>query len=84
MGGRGGRFIGTVADVGPQVEYVVARLGVLAIEPSDRDLAGVRAQGTANFRFMTIRKKFYATAWDGTIELRADLQGAYGIKFSEN
>jgi len=38
----------------------------------------------AEFRKPTIRKRIYATAWDGTIEIQADLQGAYTVRFSEN
>jgi len=54
--------------------------------PEERDGATKQkvADGVADFRFMTIRKKIYATAWDGTIEVQADLQGSYSLEFSQN
>jgi len=54
--------------------------------PEERDAATKQkvADGAAEFRFMTIRKKIYATAWDGTIEVQADLQGRYSVGFSQN
>ncbi len=38
----------------------------------------------AEFRKPTTAKRIYATAWDGTIEIQADLQGAYSVGFSNN
>ena len=54
--------------------------------PEERDAATKQkvADGVADFRFMIIRKKIYATAWDGTIEVQADLQGSYSVGLSPN
>lgn len=37
------------------------------------------ADGARNFRFINIKKRIYATPWDGTIDIRATTDGKYTV-----
>jgi len=41
------------------------------------------AEGARDFRLINIEKRIYATAWDGTITIRASVDGKYRV-FTEN
>lgn len=40
---------------------------------------GMVADGAKKFHRTTIKKKIYATGWDGTIDIKATLDGAYSV-----
>lgn len=42
------------------------------------------ADGVRNFRDTTITKSIYATGWDGTIDIRATLDGKYTVTHGQN
>lgn len=58
---------------------VVTLLSSVVKERRSQPLLTYAASGSGRFGLITVKKKVYATGWDGTIKVRATLDGEYAV-----